>query len=40
MIGLPTETEKDIKGIAHLAEKIAKNYYDTVQRKNAMESFT
>mgnify|MGYP003172073240 FL=1 len=27
MLGLPTETEEDIKGIAHLAEKIAMNYY-------------
>ena len=27
MMGLPTETEEDIKGIAHLAEKIAMNYY-------------
>ena len=28
MLGLPTETEEDIKGIAHLAEKIAENYYE------------
>lgn len=28
MLGLPTETEEDIKGIAHLAEKIAEIYYD------------
>ncbi len=28
MLGLPTETEEDIKGIAHLAEKIAKRYYE------------
>ena len=27
MMGLPTRTEEDIKGIAHLAEKIAMNYY-------------
>ena len=27
MLGQPTETEEDIKGIAHLAEKIAMNYY-------------
>ena len=25
MLGLPTETEEDMKGIAHLAEEIAKN---------------
>lgn len=28
MLGLPTETEEDIKGIAHLCEKIAKRYYE------------
>ena len=28
MLGLPTETEEDMKGIAHLAEKIAKRYYE------------
>lgn len=28
MLGLPTETEDDIKGIAHLAEKIAERYYE------------
>ena len=28
MLGLPTETEEDMKGIAHLAEKIAETYYD------------
>ena len=28
MLGLPTETEEDIKGIAHLSEKIAERYYD------------
>lgn len=28
MLGLPTETEDDIKGIAHLCEKIAKRYYE------------
>lgn len=28
MLGLPTETEEDIKGIAHLAEKIAEEYYE------------
>ena len=28
MLGLPTETEEDCRGIAHLAEKIAKRYYE------------
>ncbi|MDO4615041.1 MAG: TIGR03960 family B12-binding radical SAM protein [Lachnospiraceae bacterium] len=28
MLGLPTETEEDRKEIAHLAEKIAKRYYE------------
>ena len=28
MLGLPTETEDDMKAIAHLAEKIAKRYYE------------
>ena len=28
MLGLPTEEEEDIKGIAYLAEKIAENYYE------------
>ena len=28
MLGLPTETEEDVKGIAHLAEEIAKAYYE------------
>lgn len=28
MLGLPTETEEDMKGIAHLCEKIAKRYYE------------
>lgn len=28
MLGLPTETEEDMKGIAHLAEAIAERYYD------------
>ena len=28
MLGLPTETTEDMKGIAHLAERIAENYYD------------
>lgn len=27
MLGLPTETEEDMKGIAHLAERIAEEYY-------------
>ena len=28
MLGLPTEAEEDMKAIAHLAEKIAKRYYE------------
>ena len=28
MMGLPTETEEDMKGIAHLAEEVAKKYYE------------
>ena len=28
MLGLPTEREEDCRGIAHLAEKIAKRYYE------------
>lgn len=27
MLGLPTETQEDMRGIAHLAEKIAEEYY-------------
>lgn len=33
MLGLPTETEEDMKGIAHLAEKIAERYYDVPKEK-------
>ncbi len=32
MLGLPTETEEDMKGIAWLSEKIAMEYYDTVPK--------
>ena len=28
MLGLPTEEEEDVKGIAHLAERIAERYYE------------
>lgn len=28
MLGLPTEEDEDIKGIAYLAEKIAEHYYE------------
>lgn len=28
MLGLPTETEDDMKAIAHLAEKVARRYYE------------
>ena len=39
MLGLPTETEEDIKGIAHLAEKIAEEYYEIPkdQRKGRVQ---
>lgn len=33
MLGLPTETEEDMKGIAHLAEKIAERYYEIPKDK-------
>ena len=33
MLGLPGETEDDIKGIARLCEKIAECYYDTVPKE-------
>lgn len=32
MLGLPTETEEDMKGIPELAEKLAEAYYDTVPK--------
>lgn len=40
MLGLPTETEDDMKGIAHLSQKIAETYYETVpkeQRKGKVQ---
>lgn len=33
MLGLPTETEEDIKGIAELSEKVAMLYYDTIPKE-------
>ncbi len=33
MLGLPTETEDDMKGIAHLAQKIAETYYEVVPER-------
>ena len=33
MLGLPTETEEDIRGIAELSNKIAMAYYDTVPKE-------
>lgn len=33
MLGLPTETEEDMKAIAHLAEKIAERYYEIPKDK-------
>ena len=37
MLGLPTETDEDIEGIASLCDKVAKEFFDTVpkeERKN------
>ena len=33
MLGLPTETDEDRKGIAHLAQKICEAYYDEVPKE-------
>ena len=33
MLGLPTETEEDIRGIAELSNKIAALFYDTVPKE-------
>ncbi|MEE0954672.1 MAG: TIGR03960 family B12-binding radical SAM protein [Eubacterium sp.] len=33
MLGLPTETEEDVVGIAELSERIAELYYDTVPKE-------
>jgi radical SAM superfamily enzyme YgiQ (UPF0313 family) len=33
MLGLPTETQEDIKEIAHLSEKAAKRYYEVPKEK-------
>lgn len=38
MLGLPTETEEDMKAIPELANEIAALYYDTVPKKNAWEN--
>ena len=41
MLGLPTETEEDIKGIAHLAEQIAEEYYEIPkQQRNGKVQIT
>ena len=41
MLGLPTETEEDIKGIAHLAERIAEEYYEIPkQQRNGKVQIT
>lgn len=34
MLGLPTETEEDIRGIAELSNKIAAVYFETVPKEN------
>ena len=33
MLGLPTETEEDIRGIAELSNKIASTYYEVVPKE-------
>jgi len=33
MLGLPTETEDDVKGIAHLCQKVAERYYEIPKEK-------
>lgn len=38
MLGLPTETEEDMKAIPQLANEIAALYYDTVPKENGMEN--
>lgn len=37
MLGLPTETEEDIRGIAELANKIAAAFFDTVPKEKRRE---
>lgn len=40
MLGLPTETEEDMRGIAELAETVARQYYDEIpkdQRKGKVQ---
>ncbi len=37
MLGLPTETEEDMKEIAHLAEKVAERYYQIPKAGQAFE---
>ena len=39
MLGLPTETEDDMKGIAHLAQKIAETYYEVVPKEQRKEKY-
>lgn len=38
MLGLPTETEEDMRGIPELANDVAALYYDTVPRKREPEN--
>ncbi|MCH4039944.1 MAG: TIGR03960 family B12-binding radical SAM protein [Lachnospiraceae bacterium] len=38
MLGLPTETDEDRKGIAHLAEAITEDYFDAVPKEKRMGS--
>ena len=34
MLGLPTETDEDVKAIAHLSDAVAMNYFDTIPKEN------
>ncbi len=34
MLGLPTETDEDVKAIAQLSDAVAMNYYDTVPKED------
>ncbi|MFQ9393564.1 MAG: hypothetical protein ACLR2E_04470 [Lachnospiraceae bacterium] len=38
MLGLPTEEDEDIKGIAYLAEKIAEHYHEIPKDQQETES--
>ena len=40
MMGLPTETEKDVEGIPELCEKISEVYFDTVPKEERVGSLS